>query len=1509
MRVLWFFVVILLSPTVSNAQAPGGASSDLQSWYKGNAGTSSTVNNSVLTFWNDQSGNAHHLDLATGDPIYVDEGVNFNPLIEFDGDDFFTDADGNLYFNGLSAVTIFAIIKSDETNSDRSFFDTEAGDDQDDKFTVRYDASGASGGGINNLKSGVETSGGNTSSESESNIQTTEVQLLTTNWSSGNNFNWRINGRLTTNTFDAGVVTGTISGSETILIGTGRDSWLGDIAELVIYSFTPSEEEYQRIEAYLALKYGISLNNADGGIAGDYINSSSTTIWDASTNSLYQNNIAGIGRDDGSDLSQPKSKNQNAGGILTIANTESGGTFANPDNFTADNDFLIWGHDNDDNGTVEAIASELPAGFVERLDREWKVAVNGTVGTVSIEADLSSLALQGNSAADFSLVIDEDGNGNFEDGLITTVLASSLSSEVLLFDNVVLSNNDVFTIASVSTISSIQAPAGIDFGINLWLRADSGTSSEVDNTNLTFWSDVSGRTHNLTTVNSDPSFQETSINFNPAIDFDGNDWFTDDDGEFYINGASTITVFSVIESDNTDVNSCFFDTEAPDGSDDAFSIRYDAVGAFGGCTNCLKTGVSATGASASHESASNIQSTDPQLITTNWNSGDNVSFRLNGESTTNTNNGSPPASGVLNNSTEVNVGNGTQGDWNGRIAELLVYTESLSVTERAQIETYLCVKYGITRGNADGGIGGDYVDSDNNTLWDASVLSTYHNDIAGIGRDDLSNLSQIKSKSENADGVLIIANTESGGNFDTPDEFSANQHFLIWGNDNDDDGIINEITTEIPPGFTHRLDREWKIQMIGSVSSVSVQFDLNSVSVTGAAASDYFLIIDEDGNGDFTDGSITSIASSSFAGGLVLFDNVSLSNNDVISLGILGIPIEGPGNVDSGVQLWLKADAGTSSSVDGDALTSWIDQTGLSHNATSVISDPTFVVNDVNYNPGINFDGNDSFTDDDGENYINNANSIAVFSLVKSVNTDVNNAFFDTEEADSQDDVFSIRYDAAGASGGCVNCLKVGVSTTGGNSNWESASNLQSTDPSLLSINWASGNSVSMRLNGASSTNTSNGTVRTGSLNNADRVLVGNGTQGFWDGSINELIIYTNTLLSESDRRRVESYLALKYGITLSTNDGGNAGDYLASNGSTLWDASENLAYHQDVIGVGRDDESGLNQRQSQSLDDTTRIYIDALSVDNITNGGSFSSDSQFVVIGHNGDEMCSTGDMSELPTGISSKIQREWKSTNTNFDGTFGVDLSLSSCARIPLINTSDLRLLVDDDGDFGDALVFSSADGLTFTNNSGIISIRGIGVSQIPEGSTRFFTLASSDLNTPLPIELIDFNAEVINNSVIQLRWKTATETNNDYFTIEKSVDASNWEVVEFVSGSGNSNAVLAYSSRDENPFTGLSYYRLKQTDFDGRFSFSEVVTVNIAPSNREQLYPNPTDGLITLRGKTLKKDEIRILDPQGIEITALISIDIIENGIFQLDFTEAKRGIYLVTTTERTHKVYLK
>jgi hypothetical protein len=107
--------------------------------------------------------------------------------------------------------------------------------------------------------------------------------------------------------------------------------------------------------------------------------------------------------------------------------------------------------------------------------------------------------------------------------------------------------------------------------------------------------------------------------------------------------------------------------------------------------------------------------------------------------------------------------------------------------------------------------------------------------------------------------------------------------------------------------------------------------------------------------------------------------------------------------------------------------------------------------------------------------------------------------------------------------------------------------------------------------------------------------------------------------------------------------------------------------------------------------------------------------------------------------------------------------------------------------------------------------------------------------DNSDPLPIELIKFSANCEASETV-INWTTASETNNDYFTIERSQDGSVFEEVAVIDGAGTSGELNSYEVTDKYPYAGTSYYRIKQTDFDGNFEYSDLVAVSCADDNTD-------------------------------------------------------------------------
>ena len=171
-----------------------------------------------------------------------------------------------------------------------------------------------------------------------------------------------------------------------------------------------------------------------------------------------------------------------------------------------------------------------------------------------------------------------------------------------------------------------------------------------------------------------------------------------------------------------------------------------------------------------------------------------------------------------------------------------------------------------------------------------------------------------------------------------------------------------------------------------------------------------------------------------------------------------------------------------------------------------------------------------------------------------------------------------------------------------------------------------------------------------------------------------------------------------------------------------------------------------------------------------------------------------------------------------------------------------------------------------------------------------------SATDLCMILPIELIDFRAswDVQQNGAV-LNWSTASEINNDFFSIEASENGADWEVVGYVAGAGNSSQLLNYEWIDENMTAPVVYYRLKQTDFNGDYSYSHIALVeNQMTAENIHIYPMPSTGIFNIDG--LEGQSLRLFDAAMREIP-MDQVMSINGSSGVLDITSYQEGMYFL------------
>ena len=158
-------------------------------------------------------------------------------------------------------------------------------------------------------------------------------------------------------------------------------------------------------------------------------------------------------------------------------------------------------------------------------------------------------------------------------------------------------------------------------------------------------------------------------------------------------------------------------------------------------------------------------------------------------------------------------------------------------------------------------------------------------------------------------------------------------------------------------------------------------------------------------------------------------------------------------------------------------------------------------------------------------------------------------------------------------------------------------------------------------------------------------------------------------------------------------------------------------------------------------------------------------------------------------------------------------------------------------------------------------------------------------------LPVDLTSFTANA-NKNTVDLNWQTAQEINNDFFQIERRTDQSqNWKVIGKEQGEGNSETTVYYTFTDTKPANGINYYRLKQTDFDGQFEYSEMVRAEIRNTILIDIFPNPTaSNLTVVAPNNFTRGQIRLFDAMG---RMVLSSSINERNY--LNLSDLNSGIY--------------
>ena len=177
-------------------------------------------------------------------------------------------------------------------------------------------------------------------------------------------------------------------------------------------------------------------------------------------------------------------------------------------------------------------------------------------------------------------------------------------------------------------------------------------------------------------------------------------------------------------------------------------------------------------------------------------------------------------------------------------------------------------------------------------------------------------------------------------------------------------------------------------------------------------------------------------------------------------------------------------------------------------------------------------------------------------------------------------------------------------------------------------------------------------------------------------------------------------------------------------------------------------------------------------------------------------------------------------------------------------------------------------------------------------------------------LPVKLISFNAFCMDGSV-KINWATATETNNDYFILEKSIDAKNFIQLAHIKGAGNSNKMLNYSFNDNEPLPGNQYYRLTQVDYNGQKEIFNISNANCNSSISDSYKAYYYNGkiYITINSSTIEKMYIQLLDMTGRLVFSDLK-QLNENTFtYNIPVEQLSKGIYILKLFNNNKKYLQK
>ncbi len=208
-----------------------------------------------------------------------------------------------------------------------------------------------------------------------------------------------------------------------------------------------------------------------------------------------------------------------------------------------------------------------------------------------------------------------------------------------------------------------------------------------------------------------------------------------------------------------------------------------------------------------------------------------------------------------------------------------------------------------------------------------------------------------------------------------------------------------------------------------------------------------------------------------------------------------------------------------------------------------------------------------------------------------------------------------------------------------------------------------------------------------------------------------------------------------------------------------------------------------------------------------------------------------------------------------------------------------------------------YAGGTGHSGSSSSGTLSSSSAWSSYSP------FTLGSRTANNPLPVNMVSFETSCKTPNV-EISWLTSSETNNDYYLLEKSQDGVNYYPVAVVDGVGNASEKTSYSVTDHAPYS-TAYYRLKQVDFDGKTKFFGPIYSDCSLTTELNIFPNKTEDVLIISGITSTSTEKYLLQVFDVTGQLVYTAELVPNGqdLVKVHLSGISSGIYLISLTSGT------